>query len=283
MNINLLKTICCSKTETLEHNLITILYQQGYKKIHNIEGQYIIAEGELPVCLIAHLDTVFLAPPVDRDFLYDAEKKILWNTRGAGFDDRAGVTMIMQFILNNYRPSIIFTLGEEVGGIGAYSLISNFKKCPFKKCNALIELDRMGEKDCVFYSCDNKEFEKYIESFGFEKAEGTFTDISIIAPQWKIAAVNLSIGYLDEHTIAERLNIQWYYDIFQKVESILKNSSKMKFYKYIPKSYNNNFIGSKYQCFLCEKPLKKHNYKKITEYKNCQFYCCNDCYKLYYD
>lgn len=283
MSKELLKTICSLKTETLEFTLIDFLTKKGYSTPINKQGQYIIAEGTLPICLIAHLDTVFSTPPEEDNFLYDNEKNILWSPYGSGFDDRAGVTMIIKLILNGYYPSVIFTLGEETGGIGATQLINDFKKCPFLKCNALIELDRMGEKDCVFYNCNNINFKKYIESFGFEEALGTFTDISIIAPVWKIAAVNLSVGYLDEHSFAERLNLYWYYNIFQKIESILKNSSKMKFYKYIPNKQKYNFIGEKNKCFFCEKPLMKHKYKKITESNNIQFNCCDDCYNIYYE
>jgi hypothetical protein len=67
----------------------------------------------------------------------------------------------------------------------------------------MIELDRQGRDDAVFYDCDNPEFEEYITKFDFVSDWGTYSDISTIAPSWECAAVNLSIGYFDEHSYAE--------------------------------------------------------------------------------
>ena len=172
--------------------LVRYLKSKGYKKIIST-NMYIIAEGELPVCLIAHIDTVFSKPPVT--FYFDKEQNVLWSPDGLGTDDRAGIYAIINLIEAGYRPSLIFTDMEEKGGIGASSLIQKYPDCIFPDCRALIQLDRQGEKDCVFYDCDNDDFVSLIESYGFSEEWGTFTDISIIAPAWKIAAVNLSIGY----------------------------------------------------------------------------------------
>ena len=283
IDLELMKSICCLNDEDLEENLINFLFSNSYKgHIQHLKGSFIMAEGDLPICLIAHVDTVFTFPPRKDDFFYDQEKQILWSPYGSGFDDRAGITMIIQLILKGYHPSIIFTFDEEVSGEGAKDLISYYKTCPFK-CNALIELDRMNEKDCVFYQCDNKNFVKYIESFGFKEAQGSFTDISFIAPRWKIAATNLSIGYLDEHTISERLNLSWYNQTFEKLIAILDNSKNMKFYKYIPKKIQNiSHLGNRTTCFLCGAPLWKKKIK-ITENNGIQFYCCENCYDVYYN
>ena len=278
MSLQLLKTICCLNENILEFNLLQFLKNNNYKVLYQ-PGDFILAEGQLPVCLIAHMDTVFNLLPQEEDFLYDPEKQILWSPYGSGFDDRAGVAMIIKLINAGYRPSIIFTNGEEPGGIGASALIKKYKKCPFK-CNYLIELDRMGEKDCVFYSCGNQKFIDYIESFGFEENLGSFSDISIIAPAWKIAAVNLSIGYIDEHSPSERINLKWYSEIFNKVKAILDKAPSSKFYKYI---HNDNefFIGTKDKCFFCGKSLVK--YIRIKEANGMSFYCCPSCYKEFYD
>lgn len=284
--MELIKTICCLKSENLEKFLVRFLQEKDYKNIIYKEDKYIIAEGELPVCLITHLDTVFSYVPKMDGFLFDSEKQILWFPYGSGFDDRAGVAAIITVLNKGYKPSIIFTQDEELGGVGATSIVSRFKKCPFKKCNALIELDRMGEKDCVFYNCDNRDFVKYIESFGFKEAKGTFTDISIIAPQWKIAATNLSIGYLDEHTTSERLNIDWFNKSLERVFKILDASKNMKFYKYIKKYDDFNFLffddnKNKNQCYFCGAPLKKHKYRKVKETSG-TLKCCEDCYNDIY-
>ena len=197
MNLKLIKKLCSLP----QNELIKLLYQYLKKKNYTnvqYDGMNLIAEGELPVCLIAHMDTVFNYLP--HEFFYDNQKRVLWAPGGAGFDDRTGIYIILTILDNGFKPSIIFTDKEECGGEGSEHLIKTFPQCPFKNCRALIQLDRANKDDCVFYNCDNIKFEKYISKFGFKYNWGTFSDISIIAPKWKIAATNLSVGYVDEHT-----------------------------------------------------------------------------------
>jgi hypothetical protein len=223
----------------LEFELVRFLKEKQYFNIQHSEGEYIIAEGESSICLVAHLDTVFTQPPKWDEIYYDKEHKVMWSPYGTGFDDRAGVAMIVALLEHTYfKPSIIFTMGEELGGIGASALTNKYKRCPFKKCNFLIELDRQGANDCVFYSCDNKEFIEYIKSFGYKMKTGSFSDISFIMPVWGIAGVNLSVGYLDEHSFCERLRYDWYMDNFRRLKDFFYNEDEDKFYKYIPKKKN---------------------------------------------
>jgi len=283
--ISLIQKICCLNDEELGDFLYKFLVKKGYgdNKFLSYTNNYIIAEGKLPICLVAHIDTVFSQPSADEDFLYDKNKHILWSPYGSGFDDRAGIAMILQIIeYEACRPSVIFTFEEEVGGVGAKGLIKDYPNCPFKECKAIIELDRAGEKDCVFYNCDNKEFQKYIESFGYETKMGTFTDISIIAPKWKIAAVNLSVGYIDEHTPSERLNFSWYNQNYRRLDNILIEANNMKFYKYITKS-------SYCTCYICNKVIDSSKTYSIGDIREEDFYkyyfpyrICEKCYKEYF-
>lgn len=237
MNLKLIRTLTAVSQKKLYNILVRFLKRSGYMNIIKGPG-FILAEGEYPICLIAHLDTVFPHPQKEENFIYDPEKKILWGIGGSGFDDRAGVAGIIEIVERGYCPHILFTDLEEVGGIGAQELTIKYPKWPFKtECHALIELDRANHKDAVYYQCDNKDFEDYIESFDFEFDCGTFSDISIIAPTWGIAAVNLSIGYEMEHTPNELLHTDWFDETIDKVENILLNSQNMKHYKYIEKSY----------------------------------------------
>jgi hypothetical protein len=127
---------------------------------------------------------------------------------------------MLQIIIDGYRPHIILTTDEERGGVGAQALAK--KKCPLEFLRFMIQLDRRGSNDCVFYECYNPEFIKFIEHFGFAETTGSFSDISFLMPAWKICGTNLSIGYKDEHTIAETLNIHWMFKTIDKVENILE-------------------------------------------------------------
>lgn len=199
---------------------------------------YVYALGEIPVAVVAHADTVFKAPPDIDNFFYDQEKEVIWNPDGAGADDRAGVFAILMLIRKyKLRPHVIITTGEESGCIGAGKLIVALPQFP-KDLRFMIQLDRRGHTDSVYYDCDNKEFEEFINKFGFKTEWGTFTDISLLAPAWKVAAVNLSIGYEDEHHPVERLHVDWMYETIEKTANILhyvdKNRKTVPTYPYIP-------------------------------------------------
>lgn len=253
--------------------LLQYLKKNNYNPIY--EENYIIAKGDIPICLIAHMDTVFKAPPQVSDFLYDPIKNILWSPEGSGFDDRAGIYIILQMIEKGYKPHIIFTNLEEIGGIGAQELVKRFPHCPFK-CNCLIELDRANKNDMVFYDCDNYDFIKYIGKFGFHEEYGSFTDISFIMEKWGIAGVNLSVGYMDQHTTKERLNVQWTDLTIRKLEKILQAGFRMKKYAYIP--FVPYYMDFAHRCWICNKKLDKNGY--LVKGQN--YIICKECLNLYY-
>ena len=177
-----------------------------YKKIIRKE-KYLYAIGDIPIALIAHADTVFSKPP--DEIFYDMNKNVIWGgANGLGADDRAGIFAILKIIqeCKNGKPHIIITTEEELGCIGAKELIHDNPK-NFAPMKYIIQLDRRGKDDCVFYQCGNSQFIEYISAFGFIKRYGSFSDISVICPSWDIAGVNLSIGYEDEHSYSERLYV----------------------------------------------------------------------------
>lgn len=262
--------------------MMKYLKSKGYKKVIN-NNMFTVAEGNLPICLCAHMDTVFLNPPTT--FYYDNEKGVLWSPEGLGADDRAGIYAIISIIEEGYRPSIILTDLEEKGGIGAETLIKKFPECPFEDCRAIIQLDRQGKNDAVYYDCDNKDFEKLITSYNFKTSWGTFTDISIIAPQWKIAAVNLSVGYLNEHQKVEILKMRDLLKTIAKVKNMLKDCDSWPSYAYVPYIYTNkDFFNFDNYCIVCNNiiPKGKGHHCYATNNPKDNFKMCDTCYNLYY-
>ena len=147
-----------------QHHLKSLLKlylkQWGYTNIISTK-EYIVAEGSIPICLVAHLDTVNENPP--EEIFYDQEQRVMWSPDLLGADDRAGVYAIICILSDGYRPHIIFTTDEEKGCAGASTLVTQEPNCPLEKIKAIFQLDRRGSKDCVFYDCDNPDFVKYIE------------------------------------------------------------------------------------------------------------------------
>ena len=176
----------------------------------------------MPVLLVAHYDTVLSRPPR----WVNNKEGVLSAKNGLGADDRAGIFAILE-VIQKYHCSVLFTGGEEKGGLGAYAFTNTGIK---PSVNYIIELDRRGENDAVFYDCANEEFIDFVESKGWQEAFGTFSDISIIAPYLEVAAVNLSIGYMNEHHKNETLDGNALRKIIERLPDLLHEEKK---YKYI--------------------------------------------------
>jgi len=202
------------------------LRKYGYKPVY-MDG-FLYAEGDFPVGLVAHMDTVY-APPKYVKY----QNGVMEGDKGLGADDRAGVYGILHLIKRGLRPSVLLMEDEEKGCIGA----DKFVKADIRmNLNYLIELDRQGADDSVFYDCDNPEFEKFVNSFCFKMAYGSFSDISVIAPHYGIAAVNLSVGYYGQHTKYEILVISELSQTLRKVERML--SVEAEKFVYVPYDYS---------------------------------------------
>lgn len=195
--------------------------------------KFLAVKGDIPILLITHLDTVFYdITRHDMLICHDKEQGIFWSPDGLGADDRAGITLILYLLQRtNLRPHLLFTKGEESGAAGAIAAMRKAKKF-FDKICYIIELDRQGLDECVFYSCKNFQFQQYIIDYGFVLDYGTFTDISIICPAWNIAGVNLSVGYYGEHSYQEMLFIHGWAKTYSKLIKMLETVDKNKVWKY---------------------------------------------------
>ena len=259
-DIEYLKKLCLLSPQMLHRQLIFYLREYGYG-VNDliITRQYIMAAGDLPVCLIAHLDTVFDQDKCkDKEIYVDPEHQVMWSPQGLGTDDRAGVFAILKLLKMGYKPYIIFTQGEEEGCLGAKALVRRFPKSPWKKLKYILQLDRRGEQDCVFYDCNNPDFIEYVESFGFITDWGSFSDISEIAPAWGLAAANLSVGYWDEHTYCERVALSWLEQTIEKVKKMLDICNEAQKYEYIEiKRPLFDKTSATDICILCGGPIDK--------------------------
>ena len=201
------------------------LLEMGYPPISR-KG-YLYAPGEIPVLLVAHLDTVHYEPP--SIICYSKDGRYMMSPQGIGGDDRAGVYMILQ-ILKQVNCHVLFCEDEESGGHGAKA----FTKSSIKMdVNYIIELDRKGDNDAVYYGCDNPKFREFIQDFGFQEAFGTFSDISILAPHLKTAAVNLSTGYYYAHRNHELIDTVVMAENAERITEMLMTPTEH--YKYLSK------------------------------------------------
>lgn len=238
-DVQLLEQIVSLKQPVLLKTMTTLL-EKHYNRVV-MTRDYVFAEGDIPVALVAHLDTVFKRPP--EEVYYDRQKGVIWSPDGLGADDRAGVFAIVKILERGLRPHIIFTTDEEVGGIGASNLVRMESTCPFKELKYIIELDRQGTNDCVFYDCDNRDFVRYVERFGFIESWGSYSDIVELCPAWGVAGVNLSIGYRNEHSVSETLHVNPLLSTIAKVCNMLKDAKNAQKFDWVPSKYYYSYLS----------------------------------------
>ncbi len=194
-----LKELLQMSQKELKSHLDSVLQDSGYHTV-NQKG-FLYAPGDIPVLLVAHLDTVHSEKP--EIICFSDDGRFVMSPQGIGGDDRCGVFMILQ-IIRRVNCHVLFCEDEETGGNGARVFTKNKLRV---KVNYIVEMDRRGDNDAVFYACDNPDFTDFILSFGFTEKGGSFSDISVIAPYLKTAAVNLSAGYYNEHRLHECIDM----------------------------------------------------------------------------
>lgn len=224
--------------EELKVALYAELRNAGYAddNIYNDE-KFLYAEGDGPYMLVAHLDTVHKNRA---DIIcYSKDGNFIMSPYGIGGDDRCGVFIILTLLKKlSFKPYIVFTMEEETGGRGATAFVNFMRYMDTPELKYIVEYDRKGRKDCVFYQCDNKDFVDFVEKFGFKEATGTFSDISIIAPALGAAAVNLSSGYYYPHTNYEVVCVRDMHNVIEA--SVQMFNTECEGFKYIKKTYNYN-------------------------------------------
>lgn len=220
------------------------------------EDGFLYAKGDIPVLLVAHMDTVHKNQCKK---IINAKGRMS-SPQGIGGDDRCGVFIIMNLV-KELKCSVLLCEDEEKGGIGA----TKFTKATYKKTgedgkevdakyienlgvNYMVEFDRKGNNDAVFYSCDNKDFIEFVEDMtNFKYATGSFSDISVLMPAAKLAAVNLSSGYYNAHSLIEYVMYDEMMDTIEAAKTLIKEKCDKPF-EYVAKKYTpTKYSYPKYQ------------------------------------
>lgn len=168
------------------------------------------------VLLSAHMDTV-KGVLADRKVL--ESKGILISDFGAlGADDRAGIAIILTVLRNlsklssfNGTVKIAFSREEEIGCVGADKIDLDW----YKGTDLAIVVDRKGNRDivvgCGMAFCSDsvayfmEDVAKLIEQ-DWKATEGGISDAMSFA-QEGINSVNISAGYMNEHTDKEFVSL----------------------------------------------------------------------------
>lgn len=286
-----------------------------YKQLNNVfkknkivnDKSFLYAKGNIPLMLVAHLDTVHKLLPKNIWFSVDGTR--IKSDEGIGGDDRCGVYAILHILSKLDKkmiPSVLFTTDEEIGGIGVSVFCKKFAK---KKLgvNAFIEIDRANAIDVVNYSDDNVDLVEKFEAMGYKFNYGSYTDIVDLMETFNISGVNLSSGYYHAHTTNEYVDLKDLMWTIDNVITFINNPNNYKEpyhyieYKYNSKwdslsngawnykdyygygSYGNQKYGRDYYddyeyCIICG---KKHNMGDMLYTED--GYICEECFTQYGD
>ena len=185
--------------------------------------------GDSHVCFTAHYDTVHRAFEPN-DVWFDTNKNIIYTSSGKGgtplgADDAAGIYIILEMIKANVPGTYILFADEECGGVGSDS----FNEARLNHVDVMISLDRAGTDEVIVSQgigqCASDEagqvFASLLSSAGLPYKVshlGPFPDSANFAgiiPE----CFNLSVGYFDQHTKYEYLDVNF----LQKLTKVMIN------------------------------------------------------------
>lgn len=235
-----------------------------YSEVKNENG-FLYAKGD-NIALTAHMDTTPTVEygnrkPVKDVYEYvEDEKHIMYSPQGIGGDDRCGVYMILKILrTTDLRPTIIFCEDEEIGCVGSDKFTKTKYIDDLKEMYFIIQLDRRGSNDLVFYDDENEEFHSYCEEItGYREAIGSCSDISNLCPVCGVSGVNISCGYYNEHHDYETVNLDEMENTFEITKKlIIDGLNKKEQYEYIERVYQRYNFG--YDGYY--KRLYRYNYE----------------------
>jgi len=229
----------------MKQNDVLEFFHTNYKSSffigsNELKSVYIPPQRNDGVLLSVHADTVWLDSKIklkqyDNLILSDnvergVNKKsgnVYCNGIGIGADDRAGCAMA-HILAQRTGHAVLITGQEETGCLSSCQIMSTQQGCDLiNKHQFVVGLDRKGQKDLVFYSNYTEKFEKYcIKETDYECSYGNGSDITVLCQN--ICGVNVSVGYRNEHSVNECLNLLWW-------NKTLKTLTKWLEQKGIPK------------------------------------------------
>lgn len=195
--------------------------------------RFLFVEGrkENKVVLIAHADTYFDQyygyPKINHyvieneGFFYGKDEN--GKLTGLGADDRAGCAIL--WLLKDSGHSILVTDGEEHGRIGSTWLMNDNPDIAdiINNHQFMIQFDRRNSTDFKCYDVGTYEFREFVaRKTGYSEPDrSSYTDICTLCRD--ICGVNLSVGYYNEHSNQERINISEWLNTLNLMKEFLRD------------------------------------------------------------
>lgn len=206
------------------------LYEMGYEVITD-NANYVFGipgtDSITPIMFMAHIDTCCKPGyPIIPGVFFDT----LYNVNGAkcgclGADDRAGVYICLEIAGRlESKPYILFTTGEEIGHVGVKAFLGaqhpertsvpeefysgkTIIEPYLEDIYAILQYDRQGFNSVVAYGAARLQYDLINKAvlLGYYHDSGTTSDSRNITEMHGVAHLNLSAGFLHQHTKEELL------------------------------------------------------------------------------
>ena len=207
-------------------------FELGFSKeqaYYSEQGKFMfgyIKVGESKTMFTTHLDTVenYRSGVTKSIYLDPVTNHLFANNQVLGADDGAGVALLCHMITSQVAGHYFFFAGEEVGGIGSSYLAKNFERLfPTLELDRAIAFDRKGTSDVVVEQfcgkCCSEVFAlELCNKLGTDylPAIGSFTDTANFV-DFIPECTNVSVGYYNEHSKDEYLDLTYLQELAEKV------------------------------------------------------------------
>lgn len=287
INIDLLKEILTlqapSKEEDKVREYIINKIEKDLKIDCHLEvdkkGNLLVTKGiaSLYPCIVSHLDDVHkyddsktIHQQNDILFAFNGEKQI-----GCGGDDKVGMYICLQALIDFDVIKVVFFVEEEIGTIGSNEVDLEF----FKDCKFIAQPDRKGNSDLINYtngtdvmSAEFKEFlTPIIEPYKYSYAHGSCTDVGKLVNRGVgISSFNISCGYYNAHQSTEIVKISEVNICYDLLKTIINKCTKQYTYTKPVYTYTKSFNESdeNYLSEVLMEKYEKDNPRIVAQYKN---------------
>lgn len=216
-----------NQTELFEHIVQKVSKNKNYNLTVSFKSGIIVTpKGVIKYPLIcSHLDTINDSKKIklqnsdveiDGDIIKLSQSSL---AKCLGGDDRCGVYTALQLIDLGFPFGFAFFCDEEIGCIGSSRLAKDIDEN--KNITTFIGLDRRGLDNVAVYGYNNQDLINLFENEGYIEVDGSITDVAVLSEQSSrnLACVNLSVGYYNEHTKREFINI---FAIQRAIKTLIK-------------------------------------------------------------
>lgn len=229
---------------------------------HKITNDYIVTqnEGVLPLVCV-HTDIVGNIPPTNAQIF--RHKDIVTVSRASrvlGADDRAGIFIALN-LLHRKDFNFAFFAQEEVGCKGSTQFAIKEDLYQYSCFIGLDRASRNGKQNIATYGFDNKQLTKL---FGYPESIGSLCDASLLSQYSDIACVNLSVGYDNEHSNKEMLDLSLMRETLQVMKEVQIPDKIFNYEEKINRYNWRDYDWSKYNhkdVIDCDYVTEKTNHK----------------------